>query len=169
MTPATSATKRPYQALTTLERDLSENRHRLHQGLHPEAPRVAAGIIRFGQGAEHPGKLLQPAPFGGAGLWSGYGQGLFQGSAAANSKQVMSPTCEEEKWTFGSSDSTSVMMLKEGATKRYKEGTGEEGEQQKVNLFDMKKEIKDEVIHDIKAEYGKFINHFTEKAKEEII
>ena len=171
MTPAKKKA-RPYQSLIVLERDLSENKHRLHQGLHPEAPLVAAGISRFGQGGEHEHherKLLQAAgPSGGTDLWPGYGPGLFQGSAAvAKSKQVMSPTCDEEKRTFGGLDSTPVMMLNEGTAKRYREST--EGEQQKVNLFDLKKEIKEEVIQDIKAEYGKFINLVTEKAKEEIL
>ena len=141
MTPAKKKA-RPYQSLIVLERDLSENKHRLHQGLHPEAPLVAAGISRFGQGGEHEQherKLLQAAgPSGGTDLWPGYGPGLFQGSAAvAKSKQVMSPTCDEEKRPFGSSDSTPVMMLKESAAKRYREST--EGEQQKVNLVDLKK------------------------------
>ena len=103
MTPAKKRA-RPNQSLTALEKDLSKNKYRLRQGLHPEVPLVAAEISRFGQGGE-PGhydrKLLQAAgPSGGTALWPGYGPGLFQGSAAvAKSKHNSTNTTMRSKHT----------------------------------------------------------------------
>ena len=57
--------------------------------------------------------------------------------------------------------------MRETAPKRYKEGPIDEGEQ-KVNLLDLKKEIKEEIPEEIKAEHGKYITQFNAAAKGEM-
>ena len=121
------------RSLAMLSSELTDNKHRLHQGLHPN-PFGVAGLTGVGRGAEQ-GRGL--GILGGAGLLPGW-----QGPSSKKSpdfQQVMSPNCEKYLSAFGtSSASSSQVTVKEKASKRYKEGPIDEGKQ-KVNLLDLKK------------------------------
>ena len=85
-----------------------------------------------------------------------------------NLQQVMSPTCVKDSLTFGkgSAPSGSQLMVREAASKRYKEGPAKVEE--KVNLSDIKKEVKEEVAKEFKDECAEYFNQFHKAAKEEI-
>ena len=82
----------------------------------------------------------------------------------------MNPTCENDLSAFGvSSASSSQVTLRETAPKRCKqEGPPIDEGEKKVNLLDLKKEIKEEIAKEIKAEYGKYITQFNAAAKGEM-
>ena len=141
--------KRPFDSLAKLSSELTRNQHRLHQGLHPDPFGVAQLTGRGVEQGRGRGIL------GRAGLLPGWQES--DRKMSPNFQQVMSPTCEKDLPAFGtSSASSSQVTLREKAPKRYKEGPIDEGEQ-KVNLLDLKKEIKEELAKEIKADYGKYI------------
>ena len=170
--------KRPYRSscgsLNALDTELTNNKFRLLEGigLHPPAPQAgphpAPGIATgLGTGTESGSELGWPAA---AGCLQPGAPAVQQ---AGCEQQVMSPTCDPEKRALGSSDSDipADLLLRAGS-KRLKEGpVGESEDQRKsiaTSILDLKKEIKDEVSKEIKAEYGKLINQFNETARREI-
>ena len=170
--------KRPYRSscgsLNALDTELTNNKFRLLEGigLHPPAPQAgpdpAPGIATgLGTGTESGSELGWPAA---AGCLQPGAPAVRQ---AGSEQQVMSPTCDPEKRALGSSDSDipADLLLRAGS-KRLKEGpVGESEDQRKsiaTSILDLKKEIKDEVSKEIKAEYGKLINQFNETARREI-
>ena len=83
-------------------------------------------------------------------------------------QQFMSPACVEYPLTFGqgSASSGSQVMVREAASKRYKEGPAKVEE--KINLFDIKKEVKEEVAKRFKDECAVYFNQSHKAAKEEV-
>ena len=170
--------KRSYRSscgsLNALDTELTNNKFRLLEsiGLHPPAPQAgphpAPGIATgLGTGTESGSGIGWPAA---AGCLQPGAPAVQQ---AGCEQQVMSPTCDPEKRALGSSDSDipADLLLRAGS-KRLKEGpVGESEDQRKsiaTSILDLKKEIKDEVSKEIKAEYGKLLNQFNETARREI-
>ena len=158
--------KRSFRSLNALDTELTNSKYRLQEGigLHP-TPLVP---LPYAPGPAGAGMAAETGPGNG---WpaTGYLQPEAPAVQAGNQQQVMSPTCDQEKRAFGSSGSAiPAEMLPRAGSKRHKEGPIGDSEDQRRSIPDLKKEIKDEVTKEIKAEYGKLINQFNETARREI-